>query len=174
VVSNRLSTPVLYGGHLGADLGVYGDALRIDGVSGAQNDRVRETWPELHGEHLDPVVARPLIDRELGVHHLLGPAELERALGWSGLTPTVPAVQFWSTSVVARALVNLRRRAGDPAAAPTPVAAQQAETAEPEGLALGAWLRAATSYLPRPLPRSIPRAGGTVEPIEVGRGHRVA
>jgi hypothetical protein len=169
VVSNRLSTPVLYGGHLGADLGVYGDALRIDGEAGEQNDRVRDTWPELHGEHLDPSVARPLIDRELGVEHLLQPVELEAALGWGGLTPLVPAVEFWSTSVAARAVVNLRRRA-DQAPGTPPPAKTAGQSEEPSGLAFGAWLRAAMSYLPRPLPRQVTAAGQAVEPIEVGSG----
>jgi len=177
VVSNRLSTPVLYGGHLGADLGVYGDALRIDGELGEQNDRVRALWPELHGERLDLDVARPLIDRELGVHHLLTPEALEGALGWNGSRPAVPAAEYWTTSPARRAIVNLRRRAGNgtatlpeaesgsDAAVATEPQAQQGPGAE--GLSFGAWLRAATSYLPRPLPRAIPRVGEPVEPIPV-------
>ncbi|KRF27205.1 hypothetical protein [Phycicoccus sp. Soil802] len=161
VVSNRLSTPVLYGGHLGADLGVYGDALRIDGESDAMNQRVRQTWPELHGQHLDPATAGPVVDRELGVQHLLPPGELERLLGWRGLGPAIPATEFWTTSVVSRAVINLRRRADAPAA--PPAATEEA----PTGLAFGPWLRAAMSYLPRPLPRTLPAAGQLVEPIEV-------
>jgi hypothetical protein len=191
VVSNRLSTPVLYAGHLGADLGVYGDALRIDGESGDQNDRVRRLWPELHGEHLDTDAARELVDRELGVEHVLDPAQLERLLGWD--RPTLgPAAQFWTTSPGRRAVVNLRRRAessapvlvpeagsgpratsgpvdnGQPTAAgAAPVGAGGGVTDE-EGLALGAWLRAAMSYLPKPLPRVVPAPGRSCEPIEVG------
>jgi hypothetical protein len=188
VVSNRLSTPVLYAGHLGADLGVYGDALRIDGETGDQNEQVRQRWPELHGERLG-TAASDLIDRELGVQHLLAPHELERVLGWHRPT-IVPATQFWTTSHARRAVVNLRRRAASPtpavvpepsagpgASSPAPDAGQGAATApQPpataaqgggEGLAFGAWLRAATSYLPRPLPRSVASAGDTREPILV-------
>ena len=74
--------------------------------------------------------------------------------------PVRPAVEYWTTSVAQRTLVNLRRKA----AAPGPAAA--APTDEP-GLSFFAWLRAATSYLPRPLPRSITPAGTPVEPLEV-------
>jgi hypothetical protein len=193
VVSNRLSTPVLYAGHLGADLGVYGDALRIDGESGHQNDRVRRLWPELHGEHLDQGAARELIDRELGAEHLLPPRQLEQVLGWDRPT-IVPATQFWTTSPARRAVVNLRRRAetaapalvpeagsgpgatgvpidaGRPASATAATAVEGAGSdAAPEGLALGAWLRAAMSYLPKPLPRHTPAPGESREPLEVVR-----
>lgn len=162
VVSNRLSTPVLYGAHLGAEVGVYGDALRFDGESADLVERVRQTWPELHGQHLDPAVTRPLVDQELGLQHLLSPQDLEAVLGWRGLESVGPAAEFWTTSVAARALVNLRRRADAP-----PPAAGSSDEEAPAGLALGPWLRAAMSYLPRPLPRDLPAAGQLVEPIEV-------
>ena len=84
-------------------------------------------------------------------------------LGWRGLGPTIPATEFWTTSVVSRAVINLRRRADAPAA-PRPTAHRRSA---PTGLAFGPWLRAAMCYLPRPLPRSLPTAGQRVEPIEV-------
>ena len=79
VVSNRLSTPVFYAAHLGADIGVYGDALRIEGEEGGQNDRVRDLWPELHAEHVDPAVARDSWRRELGIGHVRGPGRARAA-----------------------------------------------------------------------------------------------
>ena len=158
VVSNRLSTPVLYGSHLGADIGVYGDALRIDGEAAEQNDRVRELWPELHAERVDREVARGVVDAELGVDDLREPAELARLLGWDRPT-ALQATQYWTSSVAQRTVVNLRRKAAAPATQPSADAG--------EGLSLFQWLRAATSYLPRPLPRTISAAGATVEPIEV-------
>lgn len=164
VVSNRLSTPVFYAAHLGADIGVYGDSLRIDGESREQNDRVRELWPELHERHVDPASARRIAADELGAAHVLDRAELERALGWDGST-AVPALQYWTTSVAQRAVVNLRRKA----AAPGP---PQESTPAQEGLSFAAWLRAATTYLPKPLPRGITPAGTPVEPIAVGAADR--
>jgi hypothetical protein len=158
VVSNRLSTPVFYGAHLGADIGVYGDALRIDGEESGQNDRVRELWPELHAQHVDREVARDVVAAELGSRYVLEAGALERLLGW-GRPPVVPAAEYWTTSVARRAVVNLRRKAAAPAPAVEPAG-------EP-GLSFGAWLRAATTYLPKPLPRSITPAGVPREPLEV-------
>lgn len=178
VVSNRLSTPVVYAAHLGADVGVYGDPLRIDGEATTDNDRVRELWPELHGERLDPVVARDLADRELGLQHLLEPAALRAVLGWEGgaLSRTGPAVEFWTRSPASRALTTVRRRATAPASTPAPSApASPGEAEHPvapavvpaPALGWGAWLHGALSYLPAPLPRTVPEAGQVVEPLPV-------
>ena len=184
VVSNRLSTPVFYAGHLGADIAVYGDALRIEGEESGQNERVRELWPELHAEHVDPAVARDLVGRELGVSHLRSPEDLENLLGW-GRPPVAPAAQYWTSSVARRAVVNLRRKAAVPATTPstptpatptpstptpsTPTAAATSGPGEDDGLSFVAWLRAATSYLPRPLPRSVTPAGVPREPVVVAQ-----
>ena len=158
VVSNRLSTPVFYAAHLGADVAVYGDALRLDGESADANDRVRATWPELHAEHVDRDRVAAVVDAELGVDHLRQPAELAHLLGWDGSTLR-PAVEYWTSSVLQRTVVNLRRKAAAPAA--------HVPAADEQGLSFLAWLRAATSYLPRPLPRGITPAGEPVEPLEV-------
>jgi hypothetical protein len=160
VVSNRLSTPVLYAAHLGADVAVYGDALRLDGESAEQNARVRELWPELHTEHVAPEIVGEVVDRELGLSAMREPADLERLLGWD--RPTAgPAAAYWTSSVVHRTLVNLRRKAAAPAAPPS------AGGDEADGLSFVQWLRAATTYLPRPLPRSVTPPGQAREPIEV-------
>lgn len=156
VVSNRLSTPVLYAAHLGADIAIYGDGLRVDGEQTATADEYRRVWPELYGEHLDREAARALCELELGVQHLRPPQELEHVLGWDGST-TVAAVEYWTTSPAQRAIINLRRRA----APATPVADTH------ESMRFGAWLRAATSYLPGRMPASIPAPGETREPIAV-------
>ncbi len=159
VVSNRLSTPVFYAAHLGADVAVYGDALRLDGESAEANDLVRSRWPEMHVEHVDRSAVSAIVDDELGVASLREPSELAALLGWDA-PPVRPALEYWTTSVAQRTLVNLRRKA----AAPAPAAAEPTDEA---GLSFFAWLRAATSYLPRPLPRSITPAGTPVEPLVV-------
>ena len=161
VVSNRLSTPVFYAAHLGADIAVYGDSLRIEGETSEQNDRVRDLWPELHAEHVDPAVAERLTAAELGTAHVRDPRDLEQLLGWNRPT-VVPAAEYWTTSVARRAVVNLRRKAAAPASQPSPGTA-----AAGEGLSFASWLRAAASYLPKPLPHSITPAGTPLEPIEV-------
>lgn len=161
VVSNRLSTPVLYAAHLGADVGVYGNAMRIDGEEIAENDRLRALWPDLHGQHVDPAVAAAVSGHELGVDHLLGPARLERVLGWHRPAGRA-AVDYWTVSPAQRAVVNLRRRSTKPVTAPAGGVAME--------LGWTAWLHGALSYLPRRLPRSIPEAGASVEPLPVPQG----
>lgn len=155
VVSNRLSTPIMYAAHLGASIGVYGDAMTLDGEGAGANDRVRELWPELHAPDVPQSVARSIADAELGVAHLRPAPELTRLLGWDH-PPVVPAVQHWTISPVQRAVVNLRRKAATPA---------PAEGAPP--LSFGAWLQAAMTYLPDRLPTRVPAVGEAVEPIPV-------
>lgn len=157
VVSNRLSTPIVYAAHLGADVGVYGDAMHIDGEHRSANDRVRRLWPEMHAEHIEPVAAAAVSSDELGVKHILGPAELDRMLGWHRVVGRA-ALDYWTVSPAQRAVINLRRRAG----ATTPTVADAAPA-----LGFGAWLRGALSYLPQPLPRTTPAAGVAVEPLPV-------
>ena len=159
VVSNRLSTPVVYAAALGADVAVYGDPLALDGERPEANDRVRELWPEFHGERLDRSVTRALADAELGRAHVRPPDELRRLLGWSG--PTAPTfLDYWSLAPAQRARVQLARRTPGPTPPVTP--------ADGTGMSGLAWLRGALSYLPRPLPRRLPT--GTHEPLEIPGG----
>ena len=80
VVSNRLMTPVLYAASLGRDVAVYGDPLSISTAEIHGQDAIRELWPELHGQWLDPAVTTDLARSELGFQHLLGAAELRSTL----------------------------------------------------------------------------------------------
>lgn len=156
VVSNRLSTPVVYAAHLGADVAVYGDPLVLDGEQPGGNDRVKELWPEFHGERLDRAVTQRLAAAELGAAHLRRPDELRALLGWDG--GTLPQfADYWTLAPLQRARIQMARRS--PAAAPAPTPADGA------GLSPLVWLRGAVSYLPRPLPRRIP--AGPAEPLEV-------
>lgn len=161
VVSNRLSTPILYAAHLGADIAIYGDALRLDGEDADEMDRVRERWPELHGLKIDQAVARAICDRELGAQYLLAPDALSHVLGWDRQT-AVTAVEYWSLSPARRAVINIQRRRN----AVSPAAPSDTG----HHMSFAAWLRAATSYLPQRLPTAIPRAGETHEPFEVLTG----
>lgn len=159
VVSNRLSTPVVYAAHLGADVAVYGDPLALDGERSDANDRVRELWPEFHGERLDRGATRALADAELGTAHLRTPEELRRLLGWDRAT-AAPFADYWSLAPAQRARIQLTRRAPGPAPAAAP-----ATPADGTGLSALTWLRGALSYLPRPLPRRLPT--GVHEPLEI-------
>ncbi|MFJ4232854.1 hypothetical protein [Cellulosimicrobium cellulans] len=149
VVSNRLSTPVVYAAWLGRSVGVYGDPMLLDSEDPAALERLERTWPELYGYETDGDAARAVATDELGAGALLEPDALRRALGWDRRR-VAPFVRHWTTSPAERALVNVRRRGAS--SPPAPVAAASASPgAKPaSGIDL-AWLRAATSYLPRPL-----------------------
>jgi len=156
VVSNRLSTPVLYAAHLGRDAAVYGDPLHLDGEDVSAYQRVRELWPELHGERLDPTVVQQLAADELGAAHQRSPGELRDLLGWNGARIT-PVADYWVLAPVQRARAQLTRDA--------PAAPEGTAPATP-GLPTRAWLRGALSYLPRRLPRRLPPLPAEPRPVD--------
>ena len=155
VVSNRLH-PVVYAAHLGVDVGVYGDALRIDGEGVADNDRVRERV-KLHGATIDPATAKAISDAELGSAYEACPGA--RGAPGLGPRPVGSAVGYWSTSPARRAHRQPPPTRGSSSPSPSKAA--------PSSLSFAAWFRAAMSYLPQRLPREIPQAGETREPVPV-------
>ncbi|MGX6604395.1 hypothetical protein ACWKSP_19985 [Micromonosporaceae bacterium Da 78-11] len=84
VASNRLSSAVFYGAAAGCAPAVYGDPMYLDKEHLPTADRIRRQWPELHGKHPDPVVARASALAELGAGYLASPGELRAMLGWVG------------------------------------------------------------------------------------------
>jgi len=91
VASNRLSSAVFHGVAAGCEPAVYGDPMHLDKEHRPTADRVRRSWPELHGKHLDLPVARATALNELGAGYLASPAELRAMLGWSGYYTADPA-----------------------------------------------------------------------------------
>ncbi|WP_232534315.1 hypothetical protein [Plantactinospora sp. KBS50] len=92
VASNRLSSAILYGALAGCEPAVYGDPMRLereDPRFGGQR-RVRRQWADLHGERVDPVVARQVAAAELGADRLAPPAELRRLFHWPDPPPAGP------------------------------------------------------------------------------------
>ena len=84
VASNRLSSAVFYGALAGCEPAVYGDPMQLERESptfGGQH-RIRRQWPELHGEWVDPAVAREVAAAELGADRLVPPAEMRRLFRW--------------------------------------------------------------------------------------------
>jgi hypothetical protein len=147
VVSNRLTTSVMYAAGLGLETAVYGDPLVLEATQGNAVDRVERLWPELHGETTDTVEATELARRELGFQHVRTPDELSRLLGWTSLS-IGPAYDYWLGAPVGKALrvLGLAKRAtGDDE---IPVA----------GFSPLAWLRHPLSHLPARLPRELPDA----------------
>ena len=159
VVANRLMTPVLYAASLGRDVGVYGDPLSLSGAEIHAQDAIRSLWPELHGRSLDRGATTELARTELGFQHLLEPADLRSALGWSSRS-TGPAVQYWVSAPLRKAMNVVGLGGRDPGSTETQVGASPL-----------AWVRHPMSHLPRrlparaaaldPLPAPIPVEGST-------------
>ena len=82
VASNRLSSAVMYGAAAGCAPAVYGDPMRLEQEHQPTAERIRRQWPELHGKHPDPAVARASALAELGHGYLASPGELRAMLGW--------------------------------------------------------------------------------------------
>ena len=140
VVANRLMTPVLYAASLGRDVGVYGDPLSISSAEIHGQDAIRALWPELHGPSLDRGVTTDLARTELGFQHVLEPIELRSALGWTTRSAG-PAVQYWATAPLHKAMKVLGLGERDPGS-----------TEKQVGTSPLTWLQYPMSHLPRPLP----------------------
>lgn len=85
VVSNRLSSAILYGASVGCGVGVYGDPMVLEGehlVYGGV-ERQKRTWPELHAEFVPQEIAESFAHEELGLRHVREPAEIVELFRWS-------------------------------------------------------------------------------------------
>jgi hypothetical protein len=159
VASNRLSTAVMYAAAIGKEVAVYGPPLALGGGEGAAVDRVRDVWPELHGDTLSVADTRPAAEAELGRAHLLAPAELRSTLGWDRRVGVRAAGYYGVGSSVrkAAAVLGVARRAGEPTpdrAAASPVS----------------FLKHPLSHLPAPLPRRLPEVPALAQPLPVRSG----
>lgn len=142
VVSNRLSTPVVYAAARGVDVAVTGDPMRLDDEPVGAADHLRSTWPEFYdpsARHEDRVrVARD----EVGERYRRGPEELRGLLGWDRPVRIGTFLEHWLAAPASRALMTTRRRAATP---------DQGTTGATAPLSGRAWLAGALAYLPRPL-----------------------
>ena len=140
VVANRLMTPVLYAASLGRDVAVYGDPLSLSTAEIHGQDAIRSLWPELHGASLDRGVTTDLARAELGFQHVLDPAQLRAALGWTRRS-AAPLMQYWASAPLHKAMNVLGLGERDPGSSEKQVGASPLT-----------WLRHPMSHLPRPLP----------------------
>lgn len=87
VISNRLTTAVLYGISAGCEAGVYGDPMVYSENSDLQDSLslVERMYPEMHAARIDAEVARDFARTELGLDRMAAPAELRELLGWGDL-----------------------------------------------------------------------------------------
>lgn len=159
VVSNRLSTPVVYAAGLGIDVGVHGASMRLEGEDLAQKD-LRATWPELYDASASLDDRRAVALHELGAPYLREPGELRGLLGWDRAWRVGPFVDHWLVAPGSRALTTVQRRSSAKQAPPT-----DATSDAPEPMGAAAWVRGAISYLPHRLGRVVDPA--TVTPFAV-------
>lgn len=124
VVSNQLSTAIVYAAAEGTETAIYGpDAF--NGVLGTEiAERTRELWPEFHDD-TDPGIRRSIALAELGRSHLLNPDELRAALGWDRHSP-IPFLNYWAGAPMRKAgavlgLVKRPEGAQDPGAGTSPL-----------------------------------------------------
>ena len=85
VVSNRMSSAILYAASAGVEVGVYGDpmALESDHAVLGGVGKPRRIWPEMHQFSVPMEYAASVADRELGADEMLSPEEVIDAFGWA-------------------------------------------------------------------------------------------
>jgi hypothetical protein len=159
VVSNRLSTAVMYAAAVGKEVAVYGPPLAFTGDEVRSLDQIREIWPEFHGETTDGDRTSAAAQAELGAAHLLAPAQLRAALGWDSPVSARSASYYWLGSSVRKAAAALGL------AGRTDPASFTVASVTPR-----AFLRHPLSHLPAPLPRRLPGVPGLAAPIPVSGG----
>lgn len=83
VISNRLTTAVMYGAAAGCEPAVYGDPMEIEAKAGFNGAGLLEAlYPEMFGEHLDVEAAVATARQEMGTDFVMGADELRYTLGW--------------------------------------------------------------------------------------------
>ena len=158
VVSNRLSTAVVYAAALGKEVAVYGSPLALSGEEARSVDRIRDLWPEFHGDTTSPARTKPLADDELGRSAMLPSDRLRSALGWDRPVSLRAGGYYWTGSSLrkAAAVLGLTRRV-----------APAAVHVDPATVSPWVFLRHPLSHLPAPLPRRLPRVPDLAAPLPV-------
>lgn len=121
VVSNRMSSAIMYGATAGCEVGVYGDpmALESDHAILGGVGKPRRMWPEMHQFAVPADVAYAVASSELGVEEMLSPEEVIDAFRWApemGQIPLPPPPappleeerSFWSRFGSSRRSANSR------------------------------------------------------------------
>lgn len=103
VVSNRMSSAILYASAAGVEAGIYGDpmALESDHAILGGVGKPRRMWPDMHQVSIPMDYARSVADEELGALDVLHPEEVIEAFGWTeamgqvpGPPPPAPSLEF--------------------------------------------------------------------------------
>ncbi|MGW9414308.1 hypothetical protein [Arthrobacter cupressi] len=152
VVSNRLSTALMYASVTGADVGIYGPDFKLGANAHADPGLVmRDFWPEFYDESTPQEVLRKIAEDELGRADMRTPEELKTLLGWDSHT-VVPFLEYWASGPLTKAQTVLGLKK-------VPEGAHATE----KGLSPWHWIRHPFKHLPSPLPK-LP-AMAAVEPL---------
>ena len=154
VVSNQLSTAVVYAAAEGTPTAVYGEGVEVGALGSEVALRTRELWPEFHAEDAGIDIRRALALDELGHPSLRDPRELSGLLGWDHRRAR-PAMSYWFGAPVrkAGAVLGILERAEG---------AQDAGS----GASPLVFLRHPLSHLPGRLPRVPQGEELLAEPLE--------
>jgi len=146
VVSNLLSTAVIYAAAEGTDTAIYGPEVSVGSLGTWGARRTRELWPEFHDEDVRTEVRRAIALAELGSAHLLDPTGLREVLGWNRRS-LKPFTSYWAGAPIrkAGAVLGLVER---------PQGARDAGS----GASPSSFLRHPMSHLPARLP-ALPSLG---------------
>lgn len=142
VVSNRLSTSIMYASVSGADVEVYGPDFKLGNNAQADPGLVmRDFWPEFHDSSTPQEVLRGIAEAELGRGDMRTPEELKALLGWDGNT-AAPFLEYWASGPLTKAQTVLGLKK-------IPEGAHATEA----GLSPWHWIRHPFKHLPSPLPK---------------------
>lgn len=102
VVSNQLSTAVVYAAAEGTPTAIYGTEVAIGSLGTDVARRTRELWPEFHSDRHDDRTRHEVALAELGAAHVLDPDALRASLGWNRRTLR-PTLSYWAGAPLRKA-----------------------------------------------------------------------
>jgi hypothetical protein len=142
VVSNRLSTSLMYAAVSGADVAIYGPDFKLGHNAAADPGLLmRDLWPEFYDESTPQDVLTKLAEAELGRGDMRSPQELSHLLGWDSHT-VVPFLEYWASGPLTKVQTVLGLKT-------VPEGAHATE----KGLSPWHWIRHPLKHLPSPLPQ---------------------
>jgi hypothetical protein len=102
VISNLLSTAVMYAAAEGTDTAVYGPEVAVGALGNEGARRTRALWPEFHDDAVPADIRQSIARAELGSAYLLDPAGLREALGWDHRAFR-PFASYWAGAPLRKA-----------------------------------------------------------------------
>ncbi|MCL1899333.1 MAG: hypothetical protein FWG11_02230, partial [Promicromonosporaceae bacterium] len=104
IVSNQVTTAVMYGTSLGMDSEIYGPEAKFHGTSVL--DQIKGKWPEFFDASVPAEQRQAIARQELGFQHVLPAPELRALLGWGCRSPVGPW-RYWVSVPVRKVAANL-------------------------------------------------------------------